>query len=87
MMKTPMGIAASNFTASDDESLLGARLRADCDQAGLQAAEEGNRPAATRASASDARSGQCLDSDPLPPVVNDRFRGALILRLGAALGA
>jgi hypothetical protein len=61
MMKTPMGIAAKNLAESDDESLLGARLRADCDQAGVQAAEEGNRPAATRASASDARSGQCLD--------------------------
>jgi len=62
MMKTRMGIAAKNLAASDDETLLGSRLRADCDQAGLQAAEEGNRPAATRASASDARSGQCLGS-------------------------
>jgi hypothetical protein len=36
MMKTPMGIAAKNLAESDDESLLGARLRADCDQAGVQ---------------------------------------------------
>jgi hypothetical protein len=50
-----------NLAASGDESLLGARLRANCDQAGVQAAEEADRPAATRASAPDARSGQCLD--------------------------
>jgi hypothetical protein len=61
MMKTPMEIAAKNLAGSDDKKLLGARYRADCDQAGVQAAEEGIRPAATRASASDARSGQCLD--------------------------
>jgi hypothetical protein len=32
-MKTPMGIAAKNLATSDDETLLGSRLRADCDQA------------------------------------------------------
>jgi hypothetical protein len=46
-----------NLSASDDESLLGARLRADCVQAGVQAAEEGFRPVATRASASDGHEG------------------------------
>jgi len=48
MTKTPMGIAANNLAESDDESFLGDRLRADCDQAGVQVAEEGNvlrRPA------------------------------------------
>jgi len=58
--KTAMGIATKNLAASGDESLLGARLRANCDQAGVQAAE-GGLPVATRASAPDARSGQCLD--------------------------
>jgi hypothetical protein len=45
IMKTAMGIATNNLAASGDESLLGARLRANCDQAGVQAAEEGLRPA------------------------------------------
>ena len=45
MMKTPMGIAANNLAASDDESLLRARLRADCDQAGVQKAIVPRRPA------------------------------------------
>jgi hypothetical protein len=45
MMKTPMGIAVNNLAASDDESLLGARLRADCDQAGVQKAIVRRRPA------------------------------------------
>jgi hypothetical protein len=44
--KTAKGIATNNLV-SGDESLLGARLRANCDQAGVQAAEEGARPAAT----------------------------------------
>jgi len=44
IMKTAKGIATNNL-ASGDESLLGARLRAN--QAGVQAAEEGARPAAT----------------------------------------
>jgi hypothetical protein len=35
MTKTAMGITAENLVASDDESLLGARLRADSDQAGV----------------------------------------------------
>ncbi len=60
-MKTAMGIATKNLAASGDESLLGARLRANCDQARVQSAEKGDRPAATRASAPDARSGQCPD--------------------------
>jgi hypothetical protein len=46
-MKTTMGIATNNPAASGDESLLGARLRANCELAGGQAAEEGGRPAAT----------------------------------------
>jgi hypothetical protein len=33
-MKTAMGIATNNLAASGDESLLGARLRANYDQAG-----------------------------------------------------
>jgi hypothetical protein len=61
IMKTAMGIATKNLAASGDESLLNARLRANCDQAEIQAAEEGDRPATIRASAPDARSGQCLD--------------------------
>jgi hypothetical protein len=61
MTKTPMGIAAKDLAASDDETLFGARLRADCAQAGVQAPENGNRPAAGHAFASHARSGQCLD--------------------------
>jgi hypothetical protein len=47
IMKTAMGIASKNLAASGDESLLGTRLRANCDQAGVQAAEEGDCPAAT----------------------------------------
>jgi hypothetical protein len=64
IMKTAMGIATKNLPASGDESLLGDRLRANCDQAGVQAAEECGLPAVTRASAPDVRSGQCLDPTP-----------------------
>jgi hypothetical protein len=39
-----MGIAVNNLAASDDESLLGARLRADCDQAGVQKTIVPRRP-------------------------------------------
>jgi hypothetical protein len=58
--KTASGIATKNLAASGDESLLGARLRANCDQVGVRAAE-GDLPEATGASAPDARSGHCLD--------------------------
>jgi len=61
ILKTGMGIATKNLAASGDESLIGGRLRANGDQAGVQAAGEGDRPAATRASAPNARSGQRLD--------------------------
>jgi hypothetical protein len=87
MMQTLMGIAAKNLAASDDESLLGARLRAECGHAGVQAPNEGDRPAATRASASNARSGQC--PDPLLPITSVRSLGEKdkysVRRLSAAL--
>jgi hypothetical protein len=37
-----MGIATKNLAASGNKSLLGTRLRANCDRAGAQAAEEGS---------------------------------------------
>jgi hypothetical protein len=36
IMKTAMGFATKNLAASGDESLLGARLSANCDQAGYE---------------------------------------------------
>jgi hypothetical protein len=39
MMKTPMGIAAMNLAAANERALLGTRLRADCDDAGVQASD------------------------------------------------
>jgi hypothetical protein len=56
-----MGIATKNLVASGNESLRGARLSANCDQVGTQAAEEGDRFTATGASDTGARSSQCLD--------------------------
>jgi hypothetical protein len=61
IMKTAMGIATNNLAASGDKLLLGDRIRANYDQAGKHAAEEVDRPEATRASAPDAPSGQYLD--------------------------
>ena len=42
MVKTPVGIAAKNLAGADDGTLLGARLRAYYDQAGVQAADPVN---------------------------------------------
>jgi hypothetical protein len=42
IMKTAMGIATRNRAASGDESPLGARLRAKCDQAGVWVALTGS---------------------------------------------
>ena len=82
-----------NLSALDDESLLGARLRADCVQVGVQAAEEGFRPVATRASASDSRSGLCLDLTPTRlsavaasrPASTDRLKASPRCEAGVAL--
>jgi hypothetical protein len=73
IMKAAMGIATKNLAASGNESLRGARLSANCDQVGTQAAEEGDRFTATRASDTDARSSQCLDPTPLQPLVTGGF--------------
>jgi hypothetical protein len=73
-----MGIATKNLVASGNESLRGARLSANCDQVGTQAAEEGDRFTATRASDTGARSSQCLDP------VESRC-GAVIVGLGCLL--
>jgi hypothetical protein len=62
IMKTAMGIATKNLATWGDGSFFGALYAPTVIKPGYEAAEKGDRPEATHASAPDARSGQCLDS-------------------------
>jgi len=53
-MKTAMGIATKNLAACGDGSLFGALYAPTVIKQGYKAAEEGDRPEATRTSAPNA---------------------------------
>ena len=62
MMKTPMGIATKIWRSRMMSRFLALDYALTVIKPGYKPPKKAKRPAATRAAASDARSGQCLDS-------------------------